>query len=203
MKILKAIILFLLSNNILVVERYKIEDIKPVVPIYWISRDSILVNEINRALIYNTKKREVVEIWDKESNQIYGQSKDKDIIVCQWKNRTRNSIEEYSTHLQKVSLTKDEILNIELKPTVEVLVCQERILLKTIPPIEEKFFAFTDDLYEIDNYENIDNIKKISPDLKSFITTDALNNIWILKFSFGIPKSLSFCFSNFLFSANI
>jgi hypothetical protein len=190
MKILKAIILFLLSNNILVVERYKIEDVKPIAPIYWISKDSILVNEIDRALIYNTKNRKIVEIWEKDSNQIYGQSKDKDIIICQWENRTRNSIEEYSTHLQKSSLNGDEILNIELKPTVEVLVCQERILLKTIPPIEEKFFEFTNDLYEIDNYKNIVDIKRISPDLRSFIRTDTLNNIWILKFSFGIPKSL-------------
>jgi hypothetical protein len=187
MNILKAVILFLLSHNILVVNRYQIEDIKPVAPVYWISKDSVLINEESRALIYDSKKREVTQSWEKEVNQIYGYENKKGIIACQWENRERNSVDEYSTHLQKFSLDKKEILDIELKPTVEVLICQERILLQTVPPIEEKFFEFTNDLYEINNYPNIVDTKRISPDLGYFVTTDKLNNIWISKFCLNLP----------------
>jgi len=180
-QLIAILFFFLVKLNILEVERFKL-DINPVVPIYWIDDESVMVNENERAFKYDVIEREIVEEWDKENNQIWGYSKDS-LFLCSWYNKEIDSPEEYSTRLLKENNQGEELLDIELRPTVEVIECKEDIILQTVAPIEEKVFSFTDDLYEIEEY----GLDILSPNFKRLITRDDLSSYWITKLMFTLP----------------
>jgi hypothetical protein len=170
-------ILFLLARlNILKTDRFKL-DFEPMAPIYWVNKEQIFINERNRALLYDVVERKIVEEYEKSENQLFGIYKN-DLFICGWSNREINSPDEFSTHLT-IKENEEEIADIELKPTVEVIECSKNPILKTTPPIEEKLFSFKDGLYEIDEYKT----EKLSPNFKRVIDRDSLGNYWIISFS--------------------
>jgi hypothetical protein len=176
-RIIFLILNILLRSGILVIEEFRL-DIDPVTPIYWINNKEIFVNEENQSFIYDVNDRKIKNSYQKTKNEIYGYDHG-EVYICTVEIKDRNSTEEYSTHLRRINLDSDILLDIELKPTLEVLECREDTILKTIFPIEKKFYIFSDNLYELDEYkENF-----FSPNLKYFIDTNDLGNYVIKSFS--------------------
>jgi hypothetical protein len=177
MKELIVSILFLLAKfNILKTDRFKL-DFEPMAPIYWVNGEQIFINERNRALLYDVVEREIVEEYEKSENQLFGMYRD-NLFICGWSNKEINSPDEFSTHLI-IKENEEEIVDVELKPTVEVVECSKNPILRTIFPIEEKLFSFKDGLYEIDEHKT----RKLSPNLKRVIDRDSLGNYWIISFN--------------------
>jgi hypothetical protein len=174
--IILTLLLFLVKINILHTESFRL-DTKPIAPIYWIDKTKIFVNEDNRSYIFDTKNREIIKEYNREENQLFGMKKGK-LYLCEWENREISSIDQYSTHLKIKEFAGRDILDIELKPTLEVVKFGTNPILKTVFPIEEKFFIFNKDLYELDKY----NINTLSPNLKSFIRIDNFDQHWIEEF---------------------
>lgn len=176
-KFLIVIVTLLLRFNILEINEINL-DINPIVPVYWINSKEIFVNEEDKAYVFNIEGREIKEEFPKDDNQVLGYE-DETVFICEWENKTRDSIEEYSTRLVQSTFEDGELLNIELKTTLEVIDCREEITLKTVPPIEEKIFLFVNDLYEIGRYKE----HSLSPNLKYLIQENELGNIRIIEFS--------------------
>ena len=181
-KLLVLIFNILLQSEILVIEEFKI-DIDPITPVYWINNNEILVNEYEESYVYNIIDRESKELFIKGVNEIYGYDNG-EIYICKTETKDRNTIDDYSTHLSKTDLDGNLLLDIELKPTLEVLECRDNVILKTVFPIEEKFYVFSNDLYELKEYEEAE----FSPNLRNFLYIDALGNYRIknLRFSKSI-----------------
>jgi hypothetical protein len=176
MKELIVSILFLLSKfNILKTDKFKL-DFEPTAPIYWVNREQIFINERNRAFLYDVVKREIIEEYEKSENQLFGIYKG-DLFICGWSNREIDSPDEFSTHLT-IKEREEEIVDVELKPTIEVIKCGKNPILKTIFPIRERLFSFKDGLYEIDDYKR----ERLSPNLKRVVDRDSLGNYWIITF---------------------
>lgn len=174
-------VLFLLvSFNVLQTERYKL-DIEPISPVYWVDSERIFVNEDGRAYIYDVVRREVVEEYERRENQILGYEKG-NLISCFWENRDISSPDEYSTHLWIERSNGEAFLDIELKPTVEVVECSSTPLLRTVFPIEEKYFVFKDELFEVESYE----IDLLSPKFRRLLGRDRLGNYWVTQFSINL-----------------
>lgn len=171
-KLFFNIFALLLRLNIIVIDSYQLH-LDMQYPILWIDDNNIIVNSTRKSYLYNIIEREEVEKYERKENQVFGY--DEEVVYCEWRNREINSIDEYSTHLVKKNITGDVLLDIEFKPTVYVLECGKKIILKTVPPIEERYYLFSDKLYEIDNYSP----KMISSNHKYFFTLDNFNNYWI------------------------
>jgi len=184
-QLIVLIITLLLKFNVLEITEFKL-DIDPVVPIYWISNEEIFVNENDRAYIYNVENREIVDKYEKEENKIYGYENNK-IFICKTENKVRNSIEEYSTHLTKLDTNGEILLDIELKPTLEAIECRDRIILKTIFPIEEKFYVFEKDLYELSTYKQ----NLLSKNLKYTLFQDTLGQYKILEINLNLKTLIN------------
>lgn len=167
---------FLIEINILKIERYKL-DIDPIAFVYWIEDEEIFVNEIDRVYIYNIEEREIIDEYEKTENHLWGY--DKELLLCTWENVDIDSPDEFSTHLTIANKDNVEILNTQLHPTVEVVRCTNPPILKTVFPIEEKYYYFDDDLYELQTYE----VNTLSPDFRKMLNMDDLGNYWITKFS--------------------
>jgi hypothetical protein len=175
-KFLYTLLLLLVEFNIIEVQKFKL-DIDPVAPIYWVDENSIFVNGEEKAFVFDVSKREIVSEYNKKENEIVG-IEDSSIFICKWENRKINSPDEYSTHLEKKDAKGDVILDIELKPTLEVLECRENILLRTVYPIEEKLFVFREQLYQVKKYrENM-----WAPKFRYLIRRDSLGKYEILQF---------------------
>ena len=179
-KLLTLICTLLLKLNVLQITEFQV-DITPVTPVYWISNTEIFVNERDRAYIYDVEDREIIKEYEKESGEVYGYQKN-EIFICKTENRTRNSIEEYSTHLTKLNLNNEILLDIELKPTLEVLECKDQIILKTIFPIEENFYTFIDDLYPLEEYRQ----DILSPKLRYLLEVDNFGEYKIKKYTISV-----------------
>jgi hypothetical protein len=171
-----SILFFLVRVNVLKTERFKL-DIDPIAPVYWIDSKSVFVNEQSRSFIYDVVNREVVEEFVREENQLWGVCKE-GVFVCGWSNREIDSTDEFSTHLRVDRKGGENVLDVELKPTVEVVECSDVPLLRTIFPIEERYFSFTDELYEVESYE----IDVLSPNFKRLLSRDSLGNYWVTDF---------------------
>lgn len=184
-KVLIFIFSIFLKSGILVIEDFKL-DIDPITPIYWINNNQIFVNEESRAFIYDIKNREIINEYEKNNLEVWGFNNDK-IFICNAENKVRETIEDYSTHLTKSDLDENILLDIELKPTLEVVECREDIILKTVFPIEEQYFIFTKDLYELTEYKDI----SLSPNLRYSINVDNLEKYQVKIFSIRFDKILT------------
>jgi hypothetical protein len=176
-----TILFFLVEINLLGVESYKL-DIEPVAPVYWISKEEIFVNELERAYIFNTQERIVTNEYEKEENQVLGYEYGK-LYACEWSNREITSPEEYST-LLKFKEGDQEYRRVGIRPTVEVVVCREEIVLRTVFPLEEKMFVFKEELSEIKRLEE----GYISPTFTSFYVGGSLGEYYINRFVFSLPQ---------------
>jgi hypothetical protein len=76
------------------------------------------------------------------------------------------------------SIDGENLLDIELKPTVEVVECRETPILKTVFPIKEKYYLFKDRLYEVKSYDE----DLLSPTFKRLLLRDSLGNYWVTEF---------------------
>ncbi|MCD4811902.1 hypothetical protein K8R14_04915 [bacterium] len=179
-QLILSLLFFLVKVDVLKTERYRL-DIRPVAPVYWVSNEDILVNEGERGYLYSVVEREVVEEFEKEGNQILGYC-DMDVLICEWENREMESPEEYSTHLIQEGSDGERVVDIELKPTVEVVECKEKIILRTVAPVEEKLFEFSDDLYEVEDYQE----DMFSPNFRKLLSKDDLGSYWITEFGFNL-----------------
>jgi hypothetical protein len=175
-RVIVSILFFLVRVNILQTERFKL-DINPIAPVYWIDSGRIFVNEEKRAFIYDIVKREILEEYERKENQLWGMCSE-GVFVCGWSNKEISSPEEFSSRLIVDHRDGENILDVELKPTVEVVECGGEPLLKTIFPIEEKYFSFTDELYEVDSYDE----DLLSPNFKRLLSRDSLGNYWVTEF---------------------
>jgi hypothetical protein len=175
-ELIVSILFFLVEINILKTERIKL-DINPIAPVYWVDSESIFVNEQKRSYRYDVVNREVLDEYEREENQLWGYCKE-GVFLCGWENRDISSPDEYSTHLRVDDSNGESILDVELKPTVEVVECSDIPLLKTIFPIEERYFSFKDELYEVESYE----MDMLSPNLRRLLSRDSLGNYWITEF---------------------
>ncbi len=165
---------FLVKMDILDVERYRL-DIQPIAPVYWIDDDSVFVNEQSKSYLYDVVNREIVEGYGRDVNEILGY--DDGLYRCFWENRERNNVDEYSSHL-RVEKDKGEVIyDIELKPTLEVVECSKRPVLRTVFPIKEKYFVFDRELYEVEEYHR----DILSSDYKKMLRVDDLGNYWVTK----------------------
>jgi hypothetical protein len=173
-KLVVTFLFFLVRLNILKTERFKL-DVNPIAPIYWVDSKSIFVNEKEKSYLYDVNKREIVKEYRREENQLCGYENDS-FLICNWKNRNIKSRDEYSTYLE-IGINGDEIINIELKPTVEVVECKTNPILKTVFPIEERYYIFKEDLYEIEKYRH----DIVSPNLLKIIELNSQNEYWITK----------------------
>lgn len=170
-----SILFFLVRVNVLETERFKL-DINPIAPVYWVDKRNIFVNEESKSFLYDVVSREIVEEYPREGNQLWGVCSE-GVFLCGWFNRDIESPDEFSSRL-RVESNGEEVLDVELKPTVEVVECGREPLLKTVFPIEEKFFSFTDELYEVGRYE----VDMLSPNFKRLLSRDSLGNYWVTKF---------------------
>lgn len=171
-----TVLLFFVEINLLDVESYKL-DIEPITPVYWINKEEIFVNELEEAYIFNTKSRSIVNKYEKGGNEILGYE-DGELYTCRWSNREIHSLEEYSTLLE-IKIEGSENKKIEIKPTVEPIDCREEIIMRTVFPLEENFYLFKDNLYQIGKYKQ----DFLSPNLLSFIKRSALGQYYINSFS--------------------
>ena len=170
--------LFLLVKlNIVKMEKFRL-DINPITPIYWVDSQNILVNEKDNVYLFDIENRNITEKHNKKENEVWGYENGK-FIICEYKNRDIKSKEEYSTHLTIHLIDGENILDVELRPTVEVVECRKTPILKTVFPIEEKFFSFNKKLYEVSSYE----VDLLSPNFLSIIQISIGNKYWITKFS--------------------
>jgi hypothetical protein len=175
-KFLVSILFFLVKVNILQTERFKL-DINPVAPVYWVDSERIFVNEQEKAFLFDVITREIIDEYPREENQLWGVCKE-GVFLCGWSNREIESPDEFSTRLRVDHRDGENILDVELKPTVEVVECSDIPLLKTIFPIEEKYFSFTDELYELESYE----VDMLSPNFKRLLSRDSLGSYWVTEF---------------------
>jgi hypothetical protein len=177
-KIILYIIALLIKVKVIEIDSFKL-NIKPTSPVYWINNQEILVNEKDKSYVYDIKQREKQKEFKKKSNQVVGYKDDK-YLICEWENRSIDSSEQFSTHLKQTTEDGKILQDLELKPTLEVIECREEIILRTVYPLEEKFYFFDSDLFEIEEYkENI-----LSPNLTHWLSTDDFNNYWINKITF-------------------
>ena len=177
-KLIVTVLFLLVKINILKTEKFKL-DINPIAPVYWVDTESVFVNEDDRSYRYDVVNREILDTYEREGNELWGYCKE-GVFLCGWENRDISSPDEFSTHLRVEGSDGDELFDVELKPTVEVIECRNDPLLKTIFPIEEKFFSFKDELYEVGSYE----IDMLSPKFKRLLSKDSLGNYWVTEFKF-------------------
>ena len=175
-ELIVTVLFFLVKINILKTEEFRL-DINPVTPVYWVNNRDIFVNEKEKTYIYDVKNRDIVKQFEKKEIEVWGYENDK-FLVCVCKNRNIQSKEEYSTHLKVNSRNGDNILDVELPPTVEIIECRSNPILKTVFPIEEKFFVFKDDLYEVKSF----NQDRLSKWFNSMFVVDDLGNYWLTEF---------------------
>lgn len=176
--ILLQVLFFLVRLNILKSERYKL-DINPISDVYWISNTEVFVNEEDRSFRYDVVDRQVVEEFERKENEVLGYIRGTGVVSCEWYNREIESPEEFSTHLLQ-KRGNEVVLDIELRPTTSVIECRDEIILKTLPPIEEKYFEFSDELFELDDYIG----DMLSPNYKRLLSRDSLGKYWITEFRF-------------------
>ncbi len=170
-----TILFFLVKINLLDVEKYRL-DIEPIAPVYWIDSERVFVNEKGKSFIYDVINRDIAEEYDREINEILGY--DNGLYRCFWENRERQTVDEYSTHLTVEKESEDIIYDIELKPTVEVVECSKRPILRTVFPIEERYYVFDKELFEVQEY----NGDILSTDYKKMLSIDDLGNYWVTEF---------------------
>lgn len=170
-----SILFFLVKINLLDVEKYRL-DIQPIAPVYWVDSERVFVNEVDRSFVYDVVNREIVEEYDRELNEILGY--DDGLYRCFWENRERKTVDEYSTHLTVEKENGEVVYDIELKPTIEVVECSKRPILRTIFPIEEKYFVYDRELYEVEEY----NRDMLSNDYMKMLSIDDLGNYWVTEF---------------------
>jgi hypothetical protein len=169
------VIFLLVKVSVLKTDRFKL-DFNPIAPVYWVSNTEVFINEENRSVLFDVVKREVMEVFERSDNQVHGYING-ELMVCEWENIEIDSPEEFSTHL--LQKRKDEVvLDIELKPTTSVIECNDEIILKTVPPIEEKMYEFDDELVELEEYYE----DMLSFDYKRLLSRDDLGNYWITEF---------------------
>lgn len=176
-KLIVSFLFFLVRLNILKTERFRL-DINPIAPVYWVDGESIFVNEKKKSYLYDVVKRERVEEYERGENQLWGVCK-QGVFLCGWSNREIESPDEYSTHLSVDREDGEKVIDVELKPTVEVVECSKSPSLKTIFPIEERYFSFEDELYEVGSYE----MDLLSPNLKRVLSRDSMGSYWVTEFS--------------------
>jgi hypothetical protein len=152
-------------------------NIDPVAPIYWVDKDEIFVNEKSRSYIYDVSDREIKKTYEKSENELWGIDKGA-TYLCIWENREINSADEFSTHLIVKNEDGNKIINTELKPTVEVWECGKSPVLKTVYPLEEKYFIFTNQLYELESPYESQSIYKGN----KVIIQDKMNRYWLIEF---------------------
>lgn len=170
-----TVLFFLVKINLLDVEKYRL-DIQPIAPVYWIDSERVFVNEQESSFIYNVVNREVIKEYDREINEILGY--EDGVYRCYWENRERKSVDEYSTHLRVEKENGEIVYDIELKPTVEVVECSNRPILRTVFPIQEKYYVFDDELYEVEEY----NSDMLSNDYMKMLSVDDLGSYWVTQF---------------------
>jgi hypothetical protein len=175
-----TILFFLVRVNVLKIERFKL-DINPISPIYWVDSGSVLVNESEESFIFNIESREKMKRISRKGNILLG-SDGENGYLCRWKNREIGSVDEFSTHLVIDSIDGKNLLDIELKPTLEVVECRGAPILKTVFPIKEKYYLFKDRLYEVKSYDE----DLLSPTFKRLLLRDSLGNYWVWVFSLKI-----------------
>jgi hypothetical protein len=175
-RLIITFLFFLVRLNILKTERYKL-DINPIAPVYWVDGESIFVNEKEKSFLNDVVKRKKVEEYEREVNQLWGVCKE-GVFLCGWSNREINSPDEFSTRLKVDEEEGGNVLDVELKPTVEVVECKKSPLLKTIFPIEERYFSFEDELYEVGSYE----MDLLSPNFKRLLSRDSVGSYWVTEF---------------------
>lgn len=175
-----TILFFLVKVNVLKTDRFKL-DIDPIAPVYWVDNQNIFVNEQSKSYIYDVVKREVVEEYEREENQILGYEKET-LFNCFWENRSIDSPDEYSTHLIVDKGSDVMLLDVELKPTVEVVECSKSPLLKTVFPIEEKYFVFDEELYGVENYQ----MDVLSSRFNRLLNRDGVGNYWVTEFRINL-----------------
>jgi hypothetical protein len=175
MKLVVFLFSLFLRVHLIEIDSFKL-NIEPVSFPSWIAENKLIINEENKAYIYNVESREKEKEFKKESNQLLGY-KDNKYIICEWEHRIINSLEEYSTHFIQKLDNGEIIKDLEFKPTLEVVECKENIIFKTIYPLEEKFYLFDQELFEIEEYTS----RSTSSNLKYWISIDDFNNYWINK----------------------
>jgi hypothetical protein len=169
-------LLFLLSRwNILGTTSHMVVDSQNAQAIFWLDDENILVNQYTRYFKYNVLSREVYEFDEKEESMLFGKN-----YICGWFNKEIRSEDEYSTRLTKDDYSGTRILDIELKPTLEVIECEENIVLRTLPPIAEDIFIQKDELFPIRRYMP----RVLSPNLNKLLLQDDFGNYWITEFRF-------------------
>ena len=171
-----SILFFLVKVNILEIDRFKL-DINPISPVYWVDSESIFINEKEISYLYNVVNREVIEEYVRGENQLWGYDRG-DLFTCFWENRDIDSPDEYSTHLRVERSDREVVFDIELRPTVVVVECGAGSLLRTVFPIEERYFSFEDELYEVESYD----LDMLSPKFKRLLSRDSLGNYWVTEF---------------------
>jgi len=170
-----TVLFFLVKINLLDVERYRL-DIQPIAPVYWVDSERVFVNEKEKSFVYDVVNREIVEEYDREGNEILGY--EGGLYRCYWENRERKTVDEYSTHLRVERDNGEVVYDIELKPTVEVVECSKRPILRTVFPIKEKYYVFDRELYEVEEYRR----DILSSDYIKMLSVDDLGNYWVTKF---------------------
>lgn len=175
-KVIISFLFFLVKAGVLKKEMVRL-DIDPIAPVYWVDSESIFVNEQSKSYRYDVVNREVLDEYEREGNQLWGYCKE-GVFVCGWSNREIDSPDEFSTHLKVDHRDGENILDVELRPTVEVVECRNDPFLKTVFPIEERYFSFSDELYEVGGYE----IDMLSPNLKRLLSRDGLGSYWVTQF---------------------
>jgi hypothetical protein len=170
-----TVLFFLVKINLLDVEKYRL-DIQPIAPVYWIDSERVFVNEQESSFIYDVVNREVIKEYDREINEILGY--EDGVYRYYWENRERKNVDEYSTHLTVAKENGEVVYDIELKPTVEVVECSNRPILRTVFPIQEKYYVFDDELYEVEEY----NSDMLSNDYMKMLSVDDLGSYWVTQF---------------------
>lgn len=134
-------LLCILTMLILKPERYEEEYIiqleQPLLNIYWISENNILLSYINSSEILNLENRSRYKLGNC-TNCVYGY--DREIVRCEYSHREIHSMNEYSTTVSIFDESNNLLYTKDIFETVTPVICMKEyiLLINAYSFLEEK-----------------------------------------------------------------